>query len=391
MTNLTTGRLILSKQLNQSGDMNYSLTDGIQVKVIGAPSGMKDWDIPSGDRHFTWADGVGLGLEGFNGAIGNGFDHWPGGSTAGYDRLRNVILKMANADGTWDPRGIPSDTNISRAYRYLAGSTAPPARPEFASWIVNTSADFAYQDYGYGVPFSAWNIETNPPTRLAVGHLENNTANGLVDGRYWPPEGVNVGETTNTDGSGPREWFFIFDAPYTSTPNPALAKNIIQNSLPLMWVGTMCRRSANPNLIEGDQMEILANHVNWPGNNFSFATPKNTVGDLAIARSDVNQINVFPNPYYGVNPQELTKYVRFVTFSHLPQRAIIRIFNIGGVMVRRIERDGLSPFERWDLKNDAGLPVGSGMYIAYIEMPDLGVTKILKVAIVQENQVLDRF
>jgi hypothetical protein len=46
---------------------------------------------------------------------------------------------------------------------------------------------------------------------------------------------------------------------------------------------------------------------------------------------------------------------------------------------------------RWDLANEDGLPVASGLYIAYIDMPDLGTTKILKMAIVQEQQVLDRF
>jgi hypothetical protein len=31
------------------------------------------------------------------------------------------------------------------------------------------------------------------------------------------------------------------------------------------------------------------------------------------------------------------------------------------------------------------------MYIAYIDMPDLGVTKILKLGIVPERQYLDRW
>jgi hypothetical protein len=37
------------------------------------------------------------------------------------------------------------------------------------------------------------------------------------------------------------------------------------------------------------------------------------------------------------------------------------------------------------------LPAASGLYIAYIEMPDIGATKILKIAIIQEEQILDRF
>ena len=50
-----------------------------------------------------------------------------------------------------------------------------------------------------------------------------------------------------------------------------------------------------------------------------------------------------------------------------------------------------SEFQRWNLANESGLPVASGLYIAYIELPELGETKILKVAIIQEQQIIDRF
>ncbi|MDP4176475.1 MAG: T9SS type A sorting domain-containing protein, partial [Bacteroidota bacterium] len=120
-------------------------------------------------------------------------------------------------------------------------------------------------------------------------------------------------------------------------------------------------------------------------------TPPVTSGNTAYALEDVKMINVFPNPYYGVNPQEINKYQRFVTFSHLPQTATIRIFNVAGQLVRTIARDNsASQFERWDLNNENGLPVGSGMYIAHIDMGPLG-SKILKLAVIQEQQVLDRF
>jgi hypothetical protein len=61
--------------------------------------------------------------------------------------------------------------------------------------------------------------------------------------------------------------------------------------------------------------------------------------------------------------------------------------------VRTIEKDNASEFQRWDLLNHDGLPVASGMYIAHIEvtLPTDGSTaeKILKFAIIQEQEVLD--
>lgn len=109
------------------------------------------------------------------------------------------------------------------------------------------------------------------------------------------------------------------------------------------------------------------------------------------AKQDVNMINAFPNPYYGVNPREVNKYQKYITFSHLPQKATLRIFNLAGQLIRTIVKDDSSPFTTWSLSNEADLPVASGLYIVHIDMPELGTTKILKVAIVQEQQILDRF
>jgi hypothetical protein len=92
-----------------------------------------------------------------------------------------------------------------------------------------------------------------------------------------------------------------------------------------------------------------------------------------------------------VNTEEINKYNRFVTFSHLPREARIRIYNLAGVQVRDIQKNSATQFERWDLANESGLPVGSGLYIVHIDMPALGSTKILKLAVVQEQQILDRF
>jgi hypothetical protein len=59
--------------------------------------------------------------------------------------------------------------------------------------------------------------------------------------------------------------------------------------------------------------------------------------------------------------------------------------------VKTIEKIAPGQFERWDLTTDSGLPVASGLYIIYVDMPDLGRTKILKAAVIQEQQILDRF
>ena len=142
---------------------------------------------------------------------------------------------------------------------------------------------------------------------------------------------------------------------------------------------------------EGTIFRIISTKPNQVGSDvFTFAAP--SISENAdLAKEDVKEINVFPNPYYGVNSEELNKYQRFVTFNHLPAKATLRVFNLAGQLVRTIEKNSNSQFERWDLLNNSGLPVASGLYIVYIDMPDLGTTKTVKAAIIQEQQILDRF
>ena len=111
----------------------------------------------------------------------------------------------------------------------------------------------------------------------------------------------------------------------------------------------------------------------------------------ALAKESVQKINVFPNPYLGVNEAETSRYNHFVTFSHLPPKANIRIFDMSGTLVRTIEKDDPSQFTRWDLQNHNELPVASGMYIAHIELPGTGMSRVLKLAIIQEQQFLQNF
>ncbi len=140
----------------------------------------------------------------------------------------------------------------------------------------------------------------------------------------------------------------------------------------------------------GTTFRIISTKPNTPADVFTFTAPAVSV-DNDLAKQDVALINVYPNPYLGFNPQEINRYARFVTFNHLPQKATIRIFNLAGVLVRTLVKDDATQFAQWDLNNSADFPVSAGMYVAYIDLPDLGTTKILKLGIIPEQQYLDRW
>ena len=111
---------------------------------------------------------------------------------------------------------------------------------------------------------------------------------------------------------------------------------------------------------------------------------------MEATRFDPDRISVWPNPYYGYNPEERDALDRRVMFSHLPTEgpATIRIFALDGTLVRTIHHnDTGSQHATWDMKNNFELPVASGMYLAHVET-NLG-DKILKLAVIQPEQRLD--
>jgi hypothetical protein len=143
----------------------------------------------------------------------------------------------------------------------------------------------------------------------------------------------------------------------------------------------------------GTVFRMISTKPNTPADTFTFSTSgfQPTV-NTATAKQDARDlVNVYPNPYLGFNNSEQNTFQRFVTFSHLPDDATIRIFNLAGALVRTIVKTNPGQFTTWDLQNESGLPVASGIYIANVEMKTLGVTKNIKMAIVQEQQFLRNF
>ena len=104
-----------------------------------------------------------------------------------------------------------------------------------------------------------------------------------------------------------------------------------------------------------------------------------------VQKQSAQRVGVFPNPYYGSRAQETTTWRRFVTFNNLPPRAKIYIFNLAGHLVRTLEKDDASQFLEWDVTNKNNWQVASGIYICYVEMPDIGETKILKLSVIQSE------
>jgi hypothetical protein len=345
------------------------VVDGFKVLrgTIDVNPGMRSWAVPQGTRRFSPVGGFfGIGLEGFStpadpdaydpahGTIGAAmnFDLGGIGTTLSSTDCHTVLLKLAavNNQELWDPKAVPADTNFSRAYRYLRAASSPAAVPSFAHWIIDKATGYPYQDYNYSVPFSAWDMDVDPPVRLAVGQFESNVAAGLVDGRYWPV-------VLTADNSIARELAFVFRSPYTDAPDSALAVNLSNNAAtPLMWVMT-CTRRAEAAWPGTDQFMIVAYH--FPTSRDVWMFNPSVVTDLRRENqpSSFTLMQNYPNPF---NPSTTIRY-------ELPARGMVTvtIFDILGRAVRHLVHEAQSAgryavARRAD--NDAGASVSSGVY-----------------------------
>jgi hypothetical protein len=315
-----------------------------------------------------------------------------GGNNQDYTYVGRFIPRTTR-DGTNWPTIVPFDFEIRFT---AAGGKGEMA---FASDTV----------YIMDLPFELWNTGTGTPDDASDDYRMIPWINDVNRNGKFDLDGVD-NTISGGDNDPETDWIYWYE-PVNKAPGHAgydawaatspqddslTGAEVMARMVLVNWNGGSVSDSTFPSNVNqempepGTVIRIETSKPNRATDVFSIASPATTYS-AEQAKADVSMINVFPNPYYGVNPQELNKYQRFVTFNHLPRKATIRIFNLAGVMVRTINRESDSQFEQWDLKNDSNLPVGSGLYIAYIEMPDVQATKIVKIAIVQEQQILDRY
>jgi hypothetical protein len=116
---------------------------------------------------------------------------------------------------------------------------------------------------------------------------------------------------------------------------------------------------------------------NNPMYTFSTGDVKTITADIDQAVSALDLINVVPNPYYGHSWYETNQLDNYVRITNLPRKCTISIYNVGGTLVRRFEKDSDQTFVDWDLKNSYNITVASGLYIMHFDVPGVG-EKVVK-------------
>lgn len=104
--------------------------------------------------------------------------------------------------------------------------------------------------------------------------------------------------------------------------------------------------------------------------------------------NQLDAINVVPNPYYGFSAYETSQFTNTIKITNLPAKCTVTIFSLDGKFIRqykrneeRMDKDAnyapvlkgqVTPAIEWDLKNNKGISVASGVYLIHINADGLG-------------------
>jgi len=305
----------------------------------------------------------------------------------------NEILEIRNEEGYLDtPTKLLNNYNSTNQWKFRIGGVQFP-RKSHLNYTENigyniyeirfTEEGSEYYTTGYSplfffrnddpkgkerLPFELWQISRDgtESKRLIIKVFDQ----VLRDTSWTKDETTNMWErfyTYEPDGEYPE--VFPETSGRSLSAQHRVGNIVFEGEQP--EVGTIIRITTFRPLSDGDVFEISLEAPNF--------------NDTESGKEKIEEISVFPNPFFAGNNITNQNYVRFIG---LPTKATIKIFTISGQIVRRLEKDDQTKYADWDLRNESNQIVAGGMYIAHIDMPGIG-SKILKIAIIPSKEFLD--
>jgi hypothetical protein len=374
----TTGQTKLAgqKQAATATDEQFAVVDGLKIKVTGPSAGMLACVEVA---NANYPGGFPASQQDAKGAPYGGNNVW--GSNSAPDD--------ANLNGKFivGYQGSAYLGDVSRAHDYEIRFTAAGS---WGVWGLSTGnyakVPFEVWDIGRSTPNDATDDEQMVPCLYEAGGTADvfDLPNGdEVDGTYGYPCSDRI-YMYYADGepSGYAAYAAACDAGDFATANNLWGMTYDRSFARIVFF----RTDGNPGLpAAGTVVRFLTNKPNSETDVFSFGTADVAKEQsAAVAEKRLSEINVFPNPYFGLNTAEGSFFEQIVTFNNLPEACTIRIFSLSGQLVRTLVHDNGTPFERWNLQNEEQLPVASGMFIVHIETA-FG-DKILKLGVINREQ-----
>jgi hypothetical protein len=107
---------------------------------------------------------------------------------------------------------------------------------------------------------------------------------------------------------------------------------------------------------------------------YTFSTKgiSTVTNNVEKAKSDLDLINVVPNPYYAYSNYEVDQLDNRIKITNLPKKCTVTIYSANGTIIRQYNKDESGTTIDWDLKNFAGIPISGGLYLIHIKSEGVG-------------------
>jgi len=361
LTNVTAGHPVLTGQTSVSGGFDSPIVNGFMTRVLAPTDPASIFQIEGGSGLLGATDSINLFLP---------TDH-------------------PDSSGVWFLSNLVDDTDITW-YNF-----ADSDQHDYLIHVLTTASEPAWA-YNFGDPSAqaAFNV---PFEIFDLGQCS------AAD----PSDDVKVcAMIRDDDGSGSWTWgdrLYIRRIPFASV-NWGASGIMSTDYAPLNDDQTLGRFGFSAVDPAGPALPVAQARVRvrggrlCPNDVFAFRTVPTGGAPGTVVANDIKKVRAVPNPYYAHSQYELTQFDRVMKFTNIPasRNVTIRIFNLGGDLVRTIRRsasagDDMSKAEIvWDLNTDNRLPVGSGVYIYRVDVQGVG-SKTDRLAVFIEKERLDNF
>ncbi len=309
-------------------------------------------------------------------------------------------------DMMWNPTSVTSETGYryalgGRHYIYIFGHNRSDTKYAGVASVGGKTIDNRVLGVGTYNDF----LDLATTYKWAYSNSNNNTR--VIDNIWSEALWVNIPMLSETR--------FAFNNP-ANIPCDAKVRLRVKKPYKTRFSGTI-KVNSSIHLTAGFTAPIISASSPFVYNNLSsdstligFNSINNNMGyyrfNTADIFSEVNKadkeksaldlINVVPNPYYAYSTYEERRLDNRIRITNLPNKCKIKIFTLNGTLVRTFDRDVTGqedlnivtpgndfvhskrlPFQDWDLKNQSGISVASGLYIIHVDVPGVG-EKILK-------------
>lgn len=157
---------------------------------------------------------------------------------------------------------------------------------------------------------------------------------------------------------------------YVGMPMPVKGQEWLSNDVTIkIRVARPYARNYGFTVLDSAYLSNLENN-GYPKYAFSMKGLSAEQRNVDKLQTDLDLITVVPNPYYAYSNYETNALDNRIKITNLPKTCVVTIYNMSGTKIRQFKKDEDKTSVDWDLKNFAGVPIASGVYLIHVKSDD---------------------